>query len=159
MQKRISKFLYMNKVAIITTICGLLILLFTYASFSKLVDMKSSIGQMNNQPMPNWMTPYLAWSIPIIEILIATALMFDQTRKLGLWASLILMTTFTIYVSLAVFNVFDKVPCSCGGVLKDLGWTEHLFFNIFFTCISLFGIYLMKKVPNRTESVSQAIFA
>ncbi len=134
-----------RRTLIIHIISSLLILLFSYASFSKLVDIKMFTRQMNNQPFPNWMPPYLVWGIPTIEILIVAALLFDKTRKIALWASFLLMSAFTVYVSMAVFKVFNRIPCSCGGVLSKMGWTEHFYFNIFFTLISLWGIYLIHK--------------
>jgi len=147
MPKRLSfsSFIQKRRTVIVHIISALLILLFTYASFSKLVDVKTFTGQMNNQPMPNWMTPYLVWGVPSIEIVIVAALMLDRTRKIGMWASFLLMSAFTVYVSLAVFKVFDRVPCSCGGVLNKMGWTEHLYFNLFFNLISLWAIFLMRN--------------
>ena len=138
-------------------ICGLLILLFTYASMTKLLDFKSFYGQMNAQPMPNWMTPYLVWIVPGVELLIVGALIVERTRKIGLWAALFIMSIFTVYVALAVFKVFERVPCSCGGVLKGLGWTQHLYFNIFFTALAAWGIYLIKK-PKKTNDITQPVF-
>jgi putative oxidoreductase len=134
-----------RRLVFIHIISALLVLMFSYASFSKLVDVKTFTGQMNNQPFPNWMTPYLVWGIPTIELLIVAALLFDKTRKLGMWSSFLLMSAFTVYVSLAVFKIFDRIPCSCGGVLSKMGWMEHFYFNAFFTLLSLLGIYLIRK--------------
>lgn len=135
-------FAYKHRAVIANIITALLILLYTYASVSKLVDINKFTGQMNNQPMPNWMTPYLVWGIPGIELVVVGAILFDKTRRIGMWASLFLMSIFTIYVFLVVIKVFDRVPCSCGGVIEKMGWTEHLYFNLFFVFLSLIGIYV-----------------
>lgn len=109
---------------------------------------------MNNQPFPNWMTPALVWGVPIIEVIIAVALMFERTRTKALYASLTLMSAFTIYTLTVLLHFFSYVPCSCGGVIKKLSWTQHLFFNLFFVIISLIAILLRKG--DRKETVAFA---
>lgn len=122
-----------------------MILLFLYASVSKWLAFKSFIGDMNNQPFPNWMTPWLVWSIPTIEVLIVLLLIFDKTRVSGLYASLVVMLAFTIYTAAVLLHAFKYVPCSCGGVIRKLTWPQHLVFNLFFVAISVAGILLLKK--------------
>ena len=134
----------MNKKVIIEIISSLLVLLFLYASLSKFFDFKHFIGEMNNQPFPNWMTPYLVWSIPLLEIAITLALVFERTRMKGLYASLILMTAFTIYTIAILMRLFGRIPCSCGGVIEKLTWQQHLLFNLFFVTISFVAILLRK---------------
>lgn len=135
----------MRRKIIIEIISSLLILLFLYASVSKWIAFKSFVGDMNNQPFPNWMTPWLVWSIPIIEFVIVLSLMFDRTRLRGFYASLILMLAFTIYTVAVLSHAFRYIPCSCGGVIRKLTWNQHLVFNLFFVGISVAGIILLKK--------------
>ena len=135
----------MTKKIIVEISCSLLIALFLYASVSKWLDFKAFVGDMNNQPFPNYFTPFLVWGIPILEVLIALALVFEQTRTVGLYASLILMIAFTIYTAMVLMHFFKYVPCSCGGVIKKLTWTQHLFFNLFFVSISLLSIWLRRR--------------
>lgn len=135
----------MRKKIIIEVISSLLILLFLYASVSKWLAFKSFIGDMNNQPFPNWMTPWLVWSIPSIEVLIVVLLIFERSRLPGLYASLGLMLAFTIYTVAVLLHAFAYIPCSCGGVIKKLTWSQHLVLNLFFVGISIAGIILFKK--------------
>jgi len=137
----------MKRKIIIEIISSLLILLFLYASFSKWLAFKTFIGEMNNQPFPNWMTPFLVWSIPILEVLIAVGLIFEKTRVRSLYASLFLMLAFTIYTVVVLLHAFKYIPCSCGGVIRKLTWPQHLIFNLFFVGISLLGIILKKREP------------
>jgi hypothetical protein len=146
----------MKRKIIIEIISSLLILLFLYASVSKWLAFKTFIGEMNNQPFPNWMTPYLVWGIPIIEVLIAVGLIFEKTRVPALYASFVLMTAFTIYTVAILLHAFSYVPCSCGGVIRKLTWPQHLFFNLFFVGISLLGIWLKKREPVGTVRVVEA---
>lgn len=135
----------MRRKIVIEIISSLLILLFLYASVSKWLTFKVFIGEMNNQPLPNWMTPWLVWSIPSIEVLISLALIFERTRLKAFYASLFLMFVFTVYSAAILLHAFAYVPCSCGGVIRKLTWPQHLFFNLFFVGISLAGIVLKKR--------------
>jgi len=49
------------------------------------------------------------------------------------------MTAFTVYIFL-ILNYSPFVPCSCGGVLEDLGWWEHLWFNGVVCLVTVFII-------------------
>jgi len=129
-----------KKQVMIECIVALLIMLFLYASISKFLDFKTFIGQMNNQPLPNSWTPFLVWGIPGLEIAISIALLFEYTRLLALYASLILMTLFTIYTSIILLHFFPYIPCSCGGVIQKLTWRQHLGLNLFFVALSVLGI-------------------
>jgi len=137
----------MKRKIIIEIISSLLILLFLYASLSKWLAFKVFIGEMNNQPFPNWMTPWLVWSIPIIEIGIVAGLILEKTRLFAFYASLFLMLAFTIYTMAILLHSFKYIPCSCGGVIRKLTWPQHLVFNLFFVGISLVGIILKKREP------------
>jgi hypothetical protein len=107
--------------------------------------------EMDRQPFPNWMTPYLVWGIGILELAVASLLFFPRTRKAGLWSSLILMTLFTAYIGSILLHFFDKVPCSCGGIVKQLSWENHLYFNLFFVAISILGLWLLRKEQKKQE--------
>jgi len=135
----------MKRKTVIEILSSLLILLFVYASVSKWLDFHTYIGEINNQPFPNWMTPALVWLIPLTEVSIAMLLMVGKTQLLGFWAALILMSLFTIYTILILLKFFGRVPCSCGGVIEKLSWKQHLFFNLFFVGVAITGIVLRKK--------------
>jgi putative oxidoreductase len=146
----------MTRKIIVEVISSLLVLLFLYTSLSKWLDFKTFTGEMNNQPFPNWMTPWLVWILPVTEVLIVLALLFEKTRLTGLWASFVLMILFTIYTALVLLRVFHRVPCSCGGVIKNLNWKQHLVFNLFFTGISIAAI-LLKRGELRNKTAKEHI--
>jgi putative oxidoreductase len=134
-----------KKQVLIEGVCALLILLFLYASISKFLDFKTFIDQMNNQPLPNSWTPFLVWAIPLSEIAISIALLFEYTRLLGFYASLILMTVFTLYTGIVLLHLFPYIPCSCGGVIRKLTWTQHLILNLCYVSLSILGIILQRR--------------
>lgn len=126
----------------------LLVILFLYTAVSKFVDFRGFTYDLNNQPFPDSLTPILRWLIPLTEISIVFTLIFERTRYIGLYASLILMSLFTIYTALVLIKVFEYVPCSCGGVIKNLSWPQHLIFNLFFVVITFLAIRENKKNHN-----------
>jgi putative oxidoreductase len=147
-----------KKQVMIESVAALLIMLFLYASLSKFLDFKTFTGEMNNQPMPNSWTPFLVWFIPCSEVAIALALLFEYTRLLGLYASLVLMTLFTVYTLVILLHFFSYIPCSCGGVIKKLTWRQHLVFNLFFVALSVFGIILQRSKFFKTIIITQNSF-
>src|SRR5690606_41617749 len=72
-------------------------------------------------------------------------------RKIGLYASFILIALFTGYLTYMIVFTPD-LPCSCGGVLAALSWKQHIFFNLLFILLSLTGIYLINRNMNRRSS-------
>ena len=119
----------------------LLILLWVYTALSKVADVEMFASQLSRQPEPvSTLAPILVWVLPLVELVAATMLMFGQTRKSGLLLSFFLMLGFTVYVALAVIGFWEDIPCSCGGVLNQLSWRDHLWFNLFFLVIAALGI-------------------
>jgi hypothetical protein len=50
---------------------------------------------------------------------------------------------FTTYIFL-ILNFSDYIPCSCGGVLEKMGWTEHIVFNLIFIVIAAIGVFYLE---------------
>ncbi|WP_276482047.1 MauE/DoxX family redox-associated membrane protein [Paraflavitalea pollutisoli] len=149
----------MKRKVVIEVLSSLLVLLFVYTSVSKWLDFSTFAGQMDNQPFPNWMTPVVVWTLPIMEVIISLLLMFNRTQLWGFVASLVLMLLFTLYTILILLNVFDRVPCSCGGVIENLSWEQHLVFNLFFVAVALTGIILKRKDQRITTTQNMATAA
>jgi putative oxidoreductase len=71
-------------------------------------------------------------------------LFIPSMRVTGLYASVLLISIFTIYLGYMIFFI-PALPCSCGGVLRYLSWQQHVVFNLFFILLAVAGIYLYKK--------------
>ena len=137
----------MKRNTIVGACCALLILLFLYASIQKLGHWKLFLHDMNNQPLPHWLASFVIVFIPASEILISLLLIPDKTRLVGLWASLGLMTVFTSYTVLVLLNYFGTVfPCSCGGVIRKLNWSQHLVLNLAYVGIAITGIWALRRL-------------
>lgn len=132
----------MKKHKITSLISALLILLWIYAALTKLLDYETARSQMRNQVFPLWLGNILAWAVPVTELVVAGLLIHPATRQKGVIASLLLMLGFTFYIVLVKLNYFAFVPCSCGGVISQLSWEEHLLFNLFFLILAGTGVLL-----------------
>lgn len=130
---------------LLEVIVSLYVLLFVYASLSKFLDFRTFIKEMNNQPLPNSWTPLLVWTIPCSEIGLSLALIFERTRLIGFYGSLVLMSLFSCYAIIILCHGFSYIPCSCGGIIKRLTWRQHLLLNLFFVGLAMAGIILQRR--------------
>jgi putative oxidoreductase len=130
----------------LTIITASLIILFSYTAISKLVAFRIFNSQLAMQPLPAWSIWPLTLLIPISELAVTALLLIKSTRVWGLYMSATLMAGFTTYMGLVIADFFGKTPCSCGGVLQQMGFEAHLAFNLFFLTISLIGIYIVHQM-------------
>ncbi|WP_343607850.1 DoxX family protein [Chryseobacterium oranimense] len=127
------------------------ILLFIYASVSKLLEFEKFQVQLAQSPLLSAYAGSISYAVIITEWVASILLLVPNFRRIGLYSSLILMSAFTAYIFI-ILNYSDFVPCSCGGILEKLGWTEHLVFNISCLILSIIAIYLLEeKIPIRTS--------
>jgi hypothetical protein len=125
-------------------ISSLFALLFVYAAVSKLLDYQKFTVQLGQSPILANTSGFIAWFIPTVELLIAIFLSTPKLRSVGLYSFFGLMTAFTTYIVLAS-KFSDYVPCSCGGVLENLGWTAHLIFNAAFMLLAVTAILFQQS--------------
>lgn len=111
------------------------IILFVYAAISKVTDFENFKVQVAQSPLLSAFATVIAYATIIGELIIAILLCFPKTKRLGLYLFLGMMTAFTVYIYL-ILNYSPFVPCSCGGILEKMGWTEHLWFNIITTIVA-----------------------
>ena len=121
-----------------------LMMLFAYASINKLIDYDIFLKDLNRSPLLAKYSKLFSIIVPIIELCTCTMLIFEKTRKQGFISSVILMTLFTFYVGYVLFYMKQQ-PCSCGGIIRSLSWTNHLIFNITFLLIALTGLVFHYK--------------
>lgn len=146
----------MKRSLILEVIIYLFILLFVYTALSKLFIYDVYIKDLRRSPDLKPFALALSFIIPISELLIAGLLMFKNTRLLGLYGSLILMVLFTVYVAY-VLNSFDSYPCQCGGIIKELTWRQHIWFNIFFMVLAFIGVLLQRKQDHSRDNFKNEI--
>lgn len=126
----------------------LLALLFLYTAFSKLVDMRHWIRAIHNQVFPKAFNPFLVVLVPLVEIVLGIALLRPKWRKFGFTGSIILLTGFSIYITLGILHAFKRVPCGCAGVFQAMTWPTHLVFNLVFLSLAIIGLILNRKADH-----------
>lgn len=131
----------------------LLIFLFIYASITKIFDFYTFKFQLGKSPLiPQGITWLTALVIPVGELAIVALLIFDKRRLLGLYLSFFLMTLFTVYL-FYILKYSYYIPCSCGGILGQLSWEAHIYFNIFFIVTSGVSVLLYNKHISTAKQV------
>jgi len=124
--------------------CYLFILLFVYAGISKLLDYENFRVQLAQSPLLSAYAGLITPAVISLELLLALLLMLKSTRIAGLYASFSLMVSFTVYIYL-ILNFSDFVPCSCGGIIERMNWTQHMVFNIFFIILAFLSVVFAEK--------------
>lgn len=140
---RLMLFIDLKKEVIIELIALLFVILFLYTGISKLMDFMLFEEQLLESPILAPVAPLVAWGLPVIEFVVSVLLFIPRFRLKGLYASLVLMILFTIYVG-ALLMFSSDLPCSCGGILELLSWPAHLVVNTILTGLAWLAIKLAR---------------
>lgn len=114
------------------------------------MDTEKFAVRMGQSPLITNYAGFLAFIVPITELIIAVMLAVSRFRLIGLYAAFTLMALFTAYV-FAVLQLDSKIPCSCGGIIEVMGWEEHLTFNSLFTVLGLLGVLLQSSLQDPSK--------
>jgi putative oxidoreductase len=121
---------------IITISSFLLVLLFVYTGCSKLLDHHSLKKQLEEIHYIEPFAGLISVLLPVLEIFTGLAIAYKPANRYGLWSAAVLMSLFSLYVGIMLATHKTRLPCSCGGVIAELGWKKHLYFNIFFMVLA-----------------------
>lgn len=136
--------------------CYLYVLLFVYAAVSKLLDFENFRVQIAQSPLLSAFAYFVAWAVPMFELLIVLLLVLPKYRLAGLYSAFMLMVSFTAYIY-TILNYSDFVPCSCGGILEKMGWQEHLIFNLVFVLLAVTAIVLEWKKNSHLQRLRSPV--
>jgi hypothetical protein len=129
---------------VIELTCFLFVLLFVYAAVSKLMEIDKFEVQLGKSPVTGPFASWVIWIVPGTEIGISLLLFFNRTKLVALYASFSLMVAFTTYI-IVILHFGEHIPCSCGGVLQDMNWTQHLVFNVAFMLLGAMSVLIYPK--------------
>lgn len=138
------------KSATLEIICLLYVFLFVYAAISKVLDFQNFRVQLGQSPLLSAFADWISLLVPATELVICILLIVPKFRFVGLFASYGLMVMFTAYIFI-VLHYTTFVPCSCGGVLEKLNWTEHLIFNCIFIAMAALALFLYKSIDRERK--------
>ena len=138
---------FLQKNRVIETLSFLFIVLYVYTATDKLVHHTKFAFTLGQFPFIGRLHLVLSWLIPVLEILVALLLILPKGRKAGFVGAFGLMSLFTLFAEcMLLFS--PRLPCSCGGVISQLSWTQHFVFNLMFVLLSLLGIHLVKTTKD-----------
>lgn len=134
----------MKRSIIIQVICYFFFALFIYTALSKWLIYPTFVKDLHRSPLTGPYATFISIVIPASEFIVAILLQFRRTRTAGLIGAFSLMLLFTIYVGY-VLGMTTERPCSCGGILRDMNWPSHMYFNSVSTIVAALGIWLNVK--------------
>ena len=140
----------MKRNRITDIISGLLAFLWMYAAVSKLNSYTTFRIQLSQSPFITRFAKAIALVVPGIEMGIAVMLAILRVRLFALYATLFLFSLFTAYI-FAMLHYSYYIPCSCGGVLASLSWSQHILLNVAFIIVTLVGIVLTELNKNQVK--------
>ena len=143
----------MNSKRIVDIVSFLYIFLFVYAAISKLIEYDIFVSQIGQSPMLSDYATVFAWMVPLSELIIVAMIASQRFKQIGLYAAFGLMVMFTAYIAIILQYEHD-IPCSCGGILDQMGWTEHLVFNIAFVVLGAVGVIFYDAADNHSVKSS-----
>ena len=120
-------------------VSSVLVLLFGYTAFSKLLTLSAFEDDLSRIPFISGGASVLAPAIPMTELVIMLLLLFPATWLKGLYFSAGLLSVFTAYL-IGMLLLAPEVPCSCGGVISGMGWWEHVGMNAGFIGLAVAGL-------------------
>jgi uncharacterized membrane protein YphA (DoxX/SURF4 family) len=124
------------------------ILLFCYAGISKMMDFENFQFQIGQSPLLSSFATVISYGILAVELIVSILLIFESTRRTGLYLSFILMVIFSLYIYM-ILNYSDFVPCSCGGILEKMGWRTHLIFNLATVALSAAALLIQASIERK----------
>jgi len=128
----------------------LFMILFVYAATSKLLSYEQFQIQLRKSPFISSYSILLAWMIPFVEYVIVGLFIIPKYISIAFYFSFSILILFTVYIGL-VLNLSDHIPCSCGGIISNMGWKEHFVFNISFIILALIGIMILRRHKNNNN--------
>jgi len=132
------------KVRITTGIRLACMFLFLYTAYAKLIDHERFVKGLTKVRLISAFAVYISWLVPLVEILVFILLLIPKTVKPGFYAFTCLMILFTLYIISALLWE-QNLPCHCGGVIENLSWGQHIWFNLAFILLALFALRLMNS--------------
>jgi len=134
----------MKKSILPDIICYFFILLFVYTGAAKLAEIQTFKQELTSSPLLGSLSGVITWALPIGELLLAIALFIPALRLKALYATLTLMSLFTIYVIVILF-MDNQISCSCGGIIEELSPKQHIVFNSACMVLSAVAIVIQRK--------------
>jgi len=134
----------MKKTIFLEIMCGLFTCLFLYTGTMKLIDHNTFVYDLGRDPMIGKpLATFTSFALPVVELAVVALILIPKTQKWGIYSTIMLMLSFTVYVRWMINN--PTRHCTCGGVLRQMTWRQHFWFNVLFTSIALLTAILYNR--------------
>lgn len=133
----------MKKSILIEIISILFAMLFLYAAIDILMDVAFFKRQVGDFSALKPITPFIAWFLPLSEIIVAVLLFVPAWRLRGFYGALALMILLTGYVILLLS--FSKRLPGLINVPDFLSWKQQLVLNCILLVMAVMGIVQQRK--------------
>lgn len=143
-----------KKALAVNIFASLFIFLFVYTAISKLINIDSFKTVLSGSTILKSVAGLLSFVIPISEIAISIMLFLPASREIGFLLTTALMGLFTLYIIYMLLFIHD-LPCSCGGIIQQMSWTQHLIFNIVFFSLGFLGWKMTKGLNQNIIAITR----
>ena len=138
---------FVMKLLFADVVVSFLVLLFGYTALSKALS-PAPFAAVLQQVMPKTGAAVTAFLIPTLEAVTVLLLLFPTTRLKGLYLSAALLGLFTGYLVIMLLTM-PHLPCSCGGIVSQMSWKQHVVFNLGFLFLTVAAIRREKRSNER----------
>lgn len=142
----------MKSKTFVEIVTAFLVILFTYTAVGKILNIDNFRLTIKLVPVVGHFAYPLSMIVPFAEAITVICLL--KYRQLGLYLSAVLMAAFTLYVVYVIYFSMH-IPCSCGGIIRQLTWKQHLLFNSLTTIIAIFAGWL-NKITKPVQPITYA---
>lgn len=147
----------MKKALTVDIITSLYAMLFLYTGISKIIGHELFALSLTKSPVLHPYVGILSIAVPALEVAIALAIFSSffvhapRARAWGLYSGVVLMAMFTGYVWYILRTIPHSLPCSCGGIIQQMNWHQHLYFNTAFTILGILACWLNNRLPKESS--------
>lgn len=140
------------------SLAAVLVFLYIYTGLSKYQSLNTFQVVLGKSILIKAYSIPISLVLPGFEILLAIALAIPKTRRLGFLTSAYLLSAFTLYL-LYMIKFSPKLPCSCGGIISQLSWRQHIILNTILIATSIYGNIITKKIDNNNQVQGSSLTA
>ncbi|MCZ4222916.1 MauE/DoxX family redox-associated membrane protein [Pedobacter rhodius] len=131
----------------------ILFVLFLYTAVNKVTDYDNFLNELEKSPLiPRVFASAIAYMVIAVEFIISLGLLIEKTNRNSLAASGGLLLLFTVYI-IMILLYSPYVPCSCGGIISALSWTQHLILNIGLTIACFYYIIVSSPIIIKQDAI------
>ena len=132
------------KKTVLFTVSLFFAVLFSWDAVSKTVGFENFRKRLEQAPGYEGFGEPVAGIIIALQLLTVILLCFRESRWIGLWVTLGMLTVFTGYISY-LLQYSENLPCTCLGFFEKVSWKGSLILNMGLMITAIGGIITAQK--------------